>query len=101
MEGLTRRQHQLLKYIVQYTCRNLYQPTYKEICAEMGIGSTNAIKCHLDCLRRKGYIRFNSLDTRSFSRALHLTEKALSVLDRTDPLLLVAPVEKGNPCPSS
>lgn len=98
MNDLTTRQRQLLTYIVQNTFRNLYQPSFLEICDAFKVRSTNSIRCHLDALQRKGYIEFNVDAPRA--RAIRFTDKALDVVDIHDPLIRAIPRKRVITCPS-
>ena len=65
--SLTCRQAQILNFIRE---RRL-PPTIREIAAEFGYKSTQAVMCHLQALTRKGYIARD----RMLARAIHgLTE---------------------------
>lgn len=64
---LTRRQAQVLDFIVQSVAADGRPPTHREICGWMGIRSTNGVQDHIKALERKGYItrdRFTSRGTR-------------------------------------
>lgn len=71
--GLTRRQEGILKYIINYTLTNFYQPTIREIGDRFGISSTNGVTDHLKSLERKGYIR----QKHARVRAIEFTPKTL------------------------
>lgn len=93
MEELTKRQREVIEFIVQYTFENLYQPTLREIGAACNIKSTNGVNDHLRALRRKGY-----LGKESKTRAFDLKDSALCFLERTDktrawPLILEPPCD--------
>jgi SOS-response transcriptional repressor LexA len=81
MENLTRRQKEIIEFIVQHTFENLYQPTLREIGERFSIASTNAVMDHLKALRRKGY-----LGEQSKTRAFYLTDKALRLVKCSDHL---------------
>lgn len=49
-------------------------PSYREIGAALGIGSTNGVSDHLKALEKKGYIE--RVGGRGASRAIRLTDKA-------------------------
>lgn len=75
MEELTKRQREIIEFIVQYTFENLYQPTFKEIGQHCQIMSTNGVNDHIKALRRKGY-----LGEASGPRAFRLTDRALRLV---------------------
>lgn len=66
MKDLTRRQKQVLDYIVDQIDEAGYPPTIREIGEHMGIRSTNGVSDHLRALERKGYL----IRDESKSRAL-------------------------------
>lgn len=53
---LTDRQAQVLAWISRYIDDHGYSPTIREMCVALGIRSPNGVVCHLEPLRRKGYI---------------------------------------------
>lgn len=56
MKAITERQQEILDYICEYTRREQYPPTIREIGTATGITSTSAVNYQLDELARKGYI---------------------------------------------
>lgn len=65
MQGLTDRQHQVLKYIRDSIVERGYPPTLREIGAHMGIKSTNGVNDHLRALERKGYLTREDMKSRA------------------------------------
>lgn len=55
-KGLTKRQEAILQFIVEYSQREGYPPSIREIGAYFDIGSLRGVTVHLDALERKGYI---------------------------------------------
>lgn len=53
---LAPRQRDVLKAIRRLTKRLCYPPTIRELVDELGLASPNAIKVHLDPMRRKGWV---------------------------------------------
>ena len=53
---LTETQRDVLDFIIEYKAAEERPPTIREIGSEFGWSSTNAVKCHLNALRTKGYI---------------------------------------------
>ena len=54
-QPLTDRQREVLDFVVANI--GLYSPTVREIAAEFGWKSPNAVTVHLDALEKKGWIR--------------------------------------------
>lgn len=54
---LTRRQRDILRYIIRFNERKGFQPTYREIMEHFGISSFNGVSCHFKALEKKGYIK--------------------------------------------
>ncbi len=69
MKALTKRQEQVLDFIVMRIRDVGYPPTIREIGEHMGIRSTNGVSDHLRALERKGYLTRDQ----SKSRALRPT----------------------------
>lgn len=80
---LTKRQKQLLEYIVQYTFENLFQPSFREICDHMEIASTNGVADHLRAIQRKGYIVLSDPPT---ARAIVFRDESLRLVKSSDHL---------------
>lgn len=57
MKALTARQAQILAFIQAHAVEYGFTPTFREIAAEIGAVSTNAINCHLNAIEKKGAIR--------------------------------------------
>ncbi len=70
--GLTPRQLQVLRLIVESVVTKGFPPTIHEICQQLGCRSTNAVYEFLRALERKGYIRRLG---RGRARSIQLTEK--------------------------
>ena len=56
MRDLTRRQQEILDFILDSFRNDGFIPSVREICDFFGFASTNAVVCHLDALVKKGYI---------------------------------------------
>jgi len=56
MQGLTRKQAEILAFIRRHQLETGYPPTRSEIAAEMGYRSPNAAEDHLRALEKKGAI---------------------------------------------
>ncbi|MDD5251254.1 MAG: transcriptional repressor LexA [Patescibacteria group bacterium] len=54
---LTKRQTEILNYIVGFMRENGYAPSYREIGEELGISSTATVHEHVKNLESKGYLR--------------------------------------------
>jgi repressor LexA len=56
MKALTRRQRQILEFIVDHVEREGFPPTLREMGRHFGIRSPNGVRDHIRALERKGYI---------------------------------------------
>ena len=65
MQGLTRRQQQVLNFIRESITERGYPPTLREIGQHMGIRSTNGVNDHLRALERKGYLTREDMKSRA------------------------------------
>lgn len=79
MEDLSPRQREILDFIVAAVEQGGVVPSYREIGAALGIGSTNAVSDHLKALMRKGYIE--RVGDPGRPRSLRLTETATGFLE--------------------
>jgi repressor LexA len=55
-KGLTKRQQEILDFILHYVETEGYPPSIREIGQKFEIGSLRGVTVHLDALDRKGYI---------------------------------------------
>ena len=60
MDGVTKRQRQILNFITKEVEKKGYPPSIREIGKRMGISSLRGVTIHLDALEKKGYIKRNS-----------------------------------------
>jgi SOS-response transcriptional repressor LexA len=56
VQDLTDRQAELYRYCRDHFTTEQRFPTYREIAKHFDFESTNAVKCHLDALIKKGYL---------------------------------------------
>lgn len=75
---LTRRQAEILDFIITFIRKNGMPPTIMEIGRRFQIASTNAVNDHLCALQKKGYITRTSK-----ARSIRVTEKASAGLYTT------------------
>ena len=57
MEGLTKKQKEVLDYVKKYVASHGYPPAIREICAGMGLSSPATVFTHLKKLEDQGLIR--------------------------------------------
>ena len=55
--GITRRQRDTLDFIEAYVAEKRYPPTVRDICAGLGLSSSQTVHAHLRKLEEKGLIR--------------------------------------------
>ena len=89
MEGLTRRQEQVLEFIRESVRANGYPPTVREICVGLDLSAPSTVHVHLANLERLGFIRRDPTKP----RALELVQE----LRPARPLPLVGQVAAGQP----
>ncbi len=65
MRKLTGRQAEILRFINQFIKENGYSPSVEEIRKFFGFKSPNAVTCHLNSLRNKGFISRESSKARA------------------------------------
>jgi repressor LexA len=89
VEGLTRRQEQVLEFIRESVRLNGYPPTVREICVGLDLSAPATVHVHLANLEQLGYIRRDP----SKPRALEVVQD----LRPPRPLPLVGRVAAGQP----
>lgn len=57
MARLTKRQHHVLSFVVNYTKEHGYAPSVREIAEGVGVSSPATVHEHLDALRASGHVR--------------------------------------------
>lgn len=62
---LTKRQKEVLNYLVNFTNKNGYSPSFEEIAKGMKLTSLATVHKHLSTLEKKGYIRRGYNQSRS------------------------------------
>ncbi|MCX7800818.1 MAG: transcriptional repressor LexA [Fimbriimonadales bacterium] len=55
-KGLTKKQQEILQFVVEYIQQEGYPPSIREIGNHFAIGSLRGVTVHLDALQKKGYI---------------------------------------------
>lgn len=63
--NLTKRQKQILDYITNFTKKNGYAPSYREIGDHFGLASPATIHGHIQALQKKGYLKTGFNEARS------------------------------------
>ncbi|MBR2586984.1 hypothetical protein IKE71_01260 [Candidatus Saccharibacteria bacterium] len=54
---LTKKQKQIVDFILDFTENNSYSPTYREIMSGLGLSSVSAVAEHIDNLIEKGVLK--------------------------------------------
>lgn len=62
---LTDRQRDVLRFIAEFIRDRGYSPTTREVCLAFAFQSPNGAVCHLDALRRKGWLSWEEHRTRT------------------------------------
>jgi repressor LexA len=89
VEGLTRRQEQVLEFIRERVRHDGYPPTVREICTALGLSSPSTVHAHLANLERLGLIRRDPTKPRALD--------VVSAHRPAPPLPLVGGVAAGQP----
>lgn len=76
---LTKRQKQVLQFIIDYINDNEYPPSFREIGRHLDITSTKGVTDHLEVLQRKGYIERINNQSRSI-RVLKYPDEHMSAI---------------------
>ncbi|MCP4867496.1 MAG: repressor LexA [Proteobacteria bacterium] len=87
MDGLTKRQREILEYMHERQTDDGVLPSYREIGNRMGIRSTNGVSDHIKGLLRKGYlVRRGGAGKAALARSMALTDLALDELGALQPV---------------
>lgn len=63
--ALTRRQKEVLDFLIRFINRNGYSPSFEEMCKGLGLNSLATVHKHLQVLEKKGFIRRRYNQSRS------------------------------------
>jgi repressor LexA len=89
MDGLTKRQRDILEYMHRRQVEDGVLPSYREIGNAMGIRSTNGVSDHIKGLLRKGYlVRRGGQGKAALARSMVLTDLALEEFGAAQPDVL-------------
>ncbi len=55
--SLTKRQKDVLDYVVQYQRENGYSPTYRQIAKGIGVSSVGGVAAHIHKLQDRGFVK--------------------------------------------
>src|SRR5512137_906674 len=80
-KGLTKRQEEILDFIVGWVRDEGFPPTLKEIAGRFGLASPNAARDHVLALERKGFLK----RTGEKSRALCIPASLRAVEETAEP----------------
>ena len=81
MTGLTRKQQQILDYILKWQRTEGATPTYQEIADQFGFRSLNSVTEHLRLLRQKGFLTNEAGKARSLRVTSPLTKLRNRIVD--------------------
>lgn len=65
MKGITRKQHEILRFIETFIQHHQYSPSYREIMEHFDFSSPGTVSKHLQTLKRKGLISSDKQSHRS------------------------------------
>ena len=86
MDGLSKRQREILEYIHSRQQEDGVLPSYREIGDAMGIRSTNGVSDHIKALTKKGYVsRVGGSGKGALARSMTLTDRAMVELGGPEP----------------
>lgn len=90
-KGLTKRQEEILDFIVGRVRDEGFPPTLKEIAERFGLASANAARDHVLALERKGFLRRTGEKSRALSLDPSLRARATGAAPHGWPLVGVVP----------
>ncbi|MGA9779322.1 MAG: transcriptional repressor LexA [Limisphaerales bacterium] len=93
MTGLTKRQRQILEFVLSAQRAGDSAPTLREIAAHFGFKSSRAAADHLDALKRKGYLQSEP----GKARTLRVTSPLAKLRSRIADIPLFGSIPAGMP----
>ncbi|MCL5263867.1 MAG: transcriptional repressor LexA [Chloroflexi bacterium] len=78
---LTRRQQDTLEFVRGFVAENGYPPTVREVCAALGLSSSQTAYAHLCKLEQKGYLSIGRDESLPNINRAH---RAIKLIDRFD-----------------
>jgi repressor LexA len=98
MENLSRKQEQVLEFLVNFNTEHGFPPTIRELCHYFGFKSLNTAHFHLRSLEKKGYIEVHPGKGRGITLpgARPLSERQIPVVGRIaagSPILALENIE--------
>lgn len=102
MKDLTKRQRQVLDFIVDRIEEVGYPPTIREIGVHMNISSTNGVSDHLRALVRKGYLLRDESKSRALRPVNHVVKRkrGRAANDNIIDIPVVGRIAAGEPIPA-
>lgn len=98
---LTKRQKQVLDYLVGFHNKNKYSPSYEEIAQALDLASLATVHKHIGTLERKGFIRRGYNQSRSIEVIQLPRSVRTEVIDRAvNELPLMGRIAAGKPLES-
>jgi len=94
---LTKRQEEILRFIIQRTRESGYPPTVREIGKAVGLKSSSTVHLHLGVLEQKGYIKRDAAKTRAIIPLYDADSNPLTQDKQITQLPLVGKVAAGTP----
>lgn len=93
---LTKRQRQILDYILRQMHRKGYPPSVREIGAAVGLSSSSTVHSHLSALEKRGFIRRDPTKPRALE-VLNWRDSDLPLVGKSKSIPLVGRVAAGQP----
>lgn len=67
MEGLTKRQREIVNYVSEFIETHRYSPSFREIMSHFGFSSLGTVHRHINILKRKGFFSLENKASRSLT----------------------------------
>lgn len=78
-DNLTKRQRQILDFINEFSKKNGYSPSYREIGEHFNLSSTATIHAHVSALQKKGLVKKSHNEARSIELIENKVEWAQAI----------------------
>lgn len=92
MNGITKKQRDIIAYIQEYIATNRYSPSYREIGSHFGFSSLGSVYKHIHSLKKKGLLQLKTMSSRSLQPVVSKNDNSYEVK-----LPLIGNISAGSP----
>jgi repressor LexA len=82
MQGLTKRQREIVDFIEAYLSENRHSPSYREIQNHFGFSSLGSVYNHIQSLKKRGYVAGHTEQSRSLQLVAEQKESVVPLIGK-------------------